>query len=68
MGKSVRRLWGVRKYALNLASEQRPTKLTRQDRGGACIVCLTFDTTGQKTLEPEGLCNAPRDANEHVHD
>jgi len=53
---------------LNLAGEQRPTKLTRQDRGRACSECLTFDTTGRKTLEPEGLCDVPRDANEHVHD
>ena len=66
MGESIWCLWGVRKYALKFANEQRPTnqivKITKRAR----VVYLTFDTTDRKTVEPEGLSDAPCAGDEHI--
>jgi hypothetical protein len=69
MGESIWRLGGVRKYTLKFASEQRPKIYSKlSGYGRARSVCLTFDTTGQKTEEPEGLSDVPCVTYEHIHD
>lgn len=68
MGKSIWCLWGVRKYALKLANEQRPTNQLVRIRKRPRVVYLTFDTTDQRTVEPEGLSDAPCAGDKHIRD
>ena len=67
MGESRWRLWCIRKYALEFAGEQSPTDYSSENKAKVKTICLTSDTTGQRTVEPVGLHDVPCVMSEHIH-
>ena len=45
----------------------RALQIARQNKAKVQTICLTSDTTGQRTVEPEGLHDVPCVINEHIH-
>jgi len=48
----------------------RALQIARQNKAKVQTICLTSDTTGQRTVEPEGLHDVPCVPcviNEHIH-